>query len=150
MFLLITKCWYLNGSTLYVWNSLWVYNDLTVIPSHDSERPWNYIQTRSNEAMFITRNTNIESLDHNWIMSSIITSITSFMQCTQSAYFSSFRGGGTCHFLVINYGQHNHVCCTVSVLDVLDRLENLTTLCLVHKIIRSLWSWVTQLRVDHS
>ncbi len=72
---------------------------------------------------------------------------------SQSAYQLVCGGGGvggmTWPLSVLNYGRFNHHFCTVSVVEVLHRLGNLTT-GLGDKIIQSLFSYVAKLCVSHS
>ncbi len=61
-------------------------------------------------------------------------------QYTLPINISSFSVAGDWPLSVINYSQFNHHFCAMSVVEVLDRLQNLTTSCLVNKIIQSLLS----------
>ncbi len=53
---------------------------------------------------------------------------------TAHLYEPVFRRGD---FLVINYGQYNHYCCTVLVVEVPETLENKARCVCVHNLIQS-------------
>ncbi len=84
-------------------------------------------------AGFTPRNASTVSLGHIWIIFWIAVSIVSFILHSLLVLAHS-EGGGDLPLSVINYGRYSHVCCIVSVVEVLDRLENLM-LCLVNKTI---------------
>ncbi len=109
-------------------------------------------QTESDEHSVIIGNASVMLLDHIMIIVSVasVTSITTFVQCTQSVYISSLRGGGSWSLSVTNYCQFNHHFCTISVVEVLHKLENLKSQGLVNKITQSLLNYVTRLCVSHS